>query len=128
LVPAINNPAWNQARSCVQNSPKWNKYWKDYLPRKFLKADEYETLLACNHFRPIDIQLVQTQDPFINRQELLSWLMGTFYPAVPAELRAEFYGEWVDEYLKLNPEALKENGVIYIELGYLTIEAEKLPS
>jgi len=126
LVPAINNPAWSQARSRTQNSPKWNKYWKDYQPRKFLKPAEYEMLLECNHFRPIHIELVETPDPFINRQELLDWLMGTFYPAVPPELRAEFYGEWIDEYLKLNPEALRENGVIHIELSYITIEAEKI--
>lgn len=123
LVPAMNNKAWNQARAKVQNSPKWAPYWQGYHPRKFLSVQQYEDLLKETGFQIVKIENTQTMDPFIDRDEILDWLEGTFAPVVPKDQTREFYREWIEEYLRLDPQAIDENGTVYARLGFISIEA-----
>lgn len=125
LVPAVHeNIAWNQARSIVQSKEKWACYWTGYPPRKFFSAHEYVELLEAADFRVIKIDTVQTMDPFINREEILDWLEGTFPPVVPKNQVREFYNEWIGEYIRLDPESIGTDGTIYARLGFIGIEAE----
>lgn len=121
--PSLTNPAWNQARINIQNSPKWSSYWENYLPRKFPSIEQFRELLESTGFDPVKIEMVPTMDPFNNIQELLYWMEGTFTPIVPQEMRREFYLEWIQEYLRIDPEAFSANGVVFARLGYITIEA-----
>lgn len=117
LVPTLNNLAWKQAHLNLQAMPKWAPYWKHILPRKFLSIEEYTTLLTGSNFQPVKIQKVQTQDPFVDREEFLRFLLGTFTLAVPPEMSEEYYNAIIDEYLRLLPEALLQNGVIEARFG-----------
>ena len=122
LVPAMHNAAWNQARTAVQNRPEWAPYWEKVAPRKFLSASQYQELLELAGFHAIAVQELDTVDPFIDLEELLVWLEGTFTPVVPLSERRRFYLEWVEEYLRLDPEAARD-GVVFIKLGVIRIEA-----
>lgn len=62
-------------------------------------------------------------DPFIDQNEVLDWLEGTFAPVVPKNLAREFYHEWIEEYIRLDPQSIDENGTIYAKLGFIGIEA-----
>ncbi len=124
LVPAMNNKAWGQARAKVQASPKWASYWEGFTPRKFLSAGQYEDLLKEIGFQTVNIQNIQTMDPFIDLDEILDWLEGTFAPVVPKAQAREFYREWMAEFLQLDPEAMDENGIIYARFGLVGIEAQ----
>lgn len=123
LVPALTNAAWNQARAAVQKRPRWQLYWQNIPPRKFLSVEQYEELFAKAGFRSFSIRPIETRDPFVDREELLVWLEGTFTPAVPIEERRAFYEEWIDEYLRLDPEAIGLDGVLYCKMGTIWIEA-----
>ncbi|HEV8051910.1 MAG TPA: methyltransferase domain-containing protein [Parachlamydiaceae bacterium] len=124
LVPLMNNnEAWNQARSIVQKSPEWKEYWKNFSPRKFLTPQSYVELLAQSNLKAISVEAVNTVDPFVNKDEILDWLEGTFPPLVPKERVREFYSQWIEEYIKLDPSAISIEGVIYAKLGYICIEA-----
>lgn len=124
LVPALNHPAWNQARAAVQKRPRWHVYWHNIPPRKFLTALQYEEILSRLGFASFSVRSVETRDPFVDREELLIWLEGTFTPAVPLAERRAFYAEWIDEYLRLDPGAMGPDGVIYAKMGVIRIEAE----
>jgi trans-aconitate methyltransferase len=123
LVPAMTNTAFNQARSRVYHHPKWAEYWKTPVARKFYSEAEYQELLEQSGLQPVHLETVSTLDPFFDKEEMLDWLEGTFQPVVPKELAREFYSDWIDTYLKLDPSASAENGVIYVKFGYLGIEA-----
>jgi len=123
LVPAMKNEAWNKSRSNVQNLPQWKPYWQNFQPRKFLSPQQYVQLLDLSGLHPLRVEVVPTVDPFVDRNELLDWLWGTFAPVIPAEKRREFYSDWIDEYLRLYPQAISNDGVISAELGYVVIEA-----
>jgi ubiquinone/menaquinone biosynthesis C-methylase UbiE len=125
LVPTRNNSAWNQARAYVVSSPKWSEYWRGFTPRKFLTAEQYTELLKLADLLPIKVETIQTMDPFVDKTEMINWCAGT-YPSVVPELEApDFYREWIDEYVRLDPQAMSEEGVIYAKLGYIVMEARK---
>jgi trans-aconitate 2-methyltransferase len=123
LVPAMNSSAWNQARSKVQSSPKWAHYWQGFPPRKFGNIQHYEDLLTATGLQVLKIENVLTTDPFIDLEEILDWLEGTFAPVVPKNEAREFYTEWIQEYLRLDPTAIDAQGTIYARLGFIGIEA-----
>lgn len=123
MIPALDNEAWKQARKTLQTSAKWLCYWQNILPRKFLTIGEYTELLKGAGFSLKRIEKIQTRDPFIDREEFLNFLSGTFPPAVPSDMAIEFYNELIDEYIRLSPEALNSEGVIEARLGRIEIEA-----
>lgn len=122
MIPALDNAAWKQARKNVQTSPKWLSYWPKIPPRKFLTIEEYWQLLEDANLHPQKIEKVQTLDPFVDREEFLNFLLGTFTPLVSSELTREFYNEMIDEYLRLLPEAIIQ-GVIEARFSRIEIEA-----
>jgi len=124
LVPAIDNLPFKQARKNIQSLPKWSIYWSNAVPRKFLEIKEYEKIFSEAGFT-VKVSKRLTVDPFIDRQELMSFFIGTFTPAVPTDLLEQFYNELFDEYLRLCPEALQENGVIEARFSTIEIEAVK---
>ncbi len=128
MIPAIDNGAWKQARKNIQSSSKWACYWQEILPRKFLTIEEYTELLKGVSLYPQRIEKIQTSDPFVDREEFLDFLLGTLTPAVPADLDREFYNEIIDEYLRLLPDAMNNEGVIEARYGRIEIEAVYLPN
>lgn len=123
LVPAMNSPAWGIARTKVQSAPQWAPYWQGFLPRKFGNIQYYTDLLSANGYHIQKIENVPTMDPFVGMEEILDWLEGTFAPVVPKHLVRDFYREWVEEYLRLDPTAIDETGTIFAKLGFIGIEA-----
>lgn len=122
-IPAIDNIAWKTARKNVQTSPKWASYWQSIVPRQFLPIEKYAQLLKDANLHATKIEKIQTLDPFVDREEFLTFIMGTFTPAVPSDRALEFNNELIDEYLRLDPQALKSNGVIEAKFGRIEIEA-----
>jgi trans-aconitate methyltransferase len=122
MVPS-NNSAWKEARKIVQKSPKWASYWENVLPRQFLSIEEYVELLKKANFFPQRIEKIQTKDPFIDKEEFLNFLLGTFNPAVPSDMARKFYDEMINEYLQLLPDALQANGVVEARFSRVEIEA-----
>lgn len=123
LVPLMNNVAWNQSRSIVQSRSQWADYWKNFTPRKFLTPHQYIEILEQSGLKAVSVEAVNTIDPFVNKDEILDWLEGTFSPVIPKDEAREFYTQWIEEYLKLDPLAISNEGVIYAKLGYIGIEA-----
>lgn len=124
LFPTRNNPAWNQSRQNVQKSEKWYSFFKDQVPKKILSLNDLEAIFKEIQFKEVRIRSIGTMDPFIDKKEIVTWLRGTFLPfATEEELLTEFYNDWIDEYLRLNPDAQDSEGAIYAKLGYVTIEA-----
>lgn len=125
MVPALDNQALKQARKIVQTSPKWASYCANIPPRKFLAIEEYQKLLNEVGLEPQRIEKIQTQDPFVDREEFLQFLLGTFTPVVPSDQAKDFYNEIIDEYIHLLPEAINAEGVIEARFGRIEIEAIK---
>ena len=128
MVPALDNQAWKQARKIVQTSPKWASYRENIPPRKFLAIEEYQELLNEVGLELQRVERIQTQDPFVDREEFLNFLLGTFTPAVPPDQAKDFYSEMIEEYIRLLPEAINAEGVIEVRFGRIEIEATKLGS
>lgn len=124
LIPSMDNMPWKLARKAIQTSEKWAAYWQNMPPRKFPSPDEFAVLLKNAHFKALRIEKIQTSDPFYDREELLSFLLGTFQPAVPAEQARNYYNEIIDEYLRLSPGSIKD-GVIDVRFGRIEVEAIK---
>ncbi|MEI8126114.1 MAG: hypothetical protein WCG42_10200, partial [Parachlamydiaceae bacterium] len=72
------------------------------------------------------IERIQTQDPFLDREEFLNFLLGTFTPAVPSDQARDFYNEMIEEYIRLLPEAINAEGVIEVRFGRIEIDAVHL--
>lgn len=125
-IPAIDNPAWKEAWRNIEVLPKWAAYWEDDTPRHFLSVEKYIELLKNAKFHPLSVEKIQTQDPFIDREEFLTFLLGTMTPAVPLELARDFFNELTDEYLRLLPDALRPDGVVEARFGRIMIEAKRL--
>lgn len=123
LVPAMNSAAWNQALLNLQASPKWVSYWQSFPPRKFSTVQKYSDLLAIMGFRILKVENVPTADPFIDLEEILAWLEGTFPPVIPKNQTRAFYTDLVQEYLRLDPTAIDAQGAIYARFGVIGIEA-----
>lgn len=128
MVPAIDNSAWKQAFKNVQKREKWSPYWKNAPCATFLNTEKYIELLQNVDLYPQKVEKIQTADPFVNREEFLTFLLGTFTPAVPRELAEEFFNEIIDEYLFLLPEAMQPNGIIEARYSRIEIEAIYLPA
>jgi trans-aconitate methyltransferase len=126
MVPSLNNEAWKQARKNTLTSSKWAPFLKDIPLRKFLELEEYKHLFNEAGFKLLTIKRIQTQDPFIDKEELLDFLVGTFIPFVPADQIKEFYSEMIEEYLRLLPEAINSQGVIEARFGRIEIEGLKI--
>jgi trans-aconitate 2-methyltransferase len=126
MIPAMNNSEWKQARINLQTNSKWMNYWKAVVPRKFLSIEESIDLLKASQFDVIRVKKVLSKDPFVDREEFLSFLLGTFTPVVPEELSKEFWSDMIDEYVRLNPDALRTDGVIEARFGRIEIEARCL--
>lgn len=125
MIPALDNEAWKQARKNVQTSSKWACYWQNTSPRKFFTIEECAELLKNTNLEVRRIEKIQTKDPFIDREEFVNFLLGTFTPAVPLEMAKAFYEEMIDEYLRLLPDAMDTLGVIEARFGRIEIEATK---
>lgn len=123
IVPAGGNVVWNQILLNLVSSEKWGQYWKGYPFRKWRDADGYRELLIKAGFLPKSIEKVHTLDPFVDREEFVAWMKGTYPPVVPEQLQDEFYNEVIDEYQRLLPEATTEDGVINVQFGIIEIEA-----
>jgi trans-aconitate methyltransferase len=126
MVPALDNQAWKQARRIVQTSPKWASYWENIPPRSYLTIEEYQKLLNEVGLKLQRIERIQTQDPFIDREEFLDFLLGTFTPVVPTDQARGFYNEMIEAYIRLLPKAINSEGVIEVRFGRIEIEAVKL--
>jgi trans-aconitate methyltransferase len=124
LIPAMDNSAWKQAYKKIHGSEKWSAYWEHIPPRKFLSLEEYDHLLRKSNFMPLRIEKVITRDPFVDREEFLNFLLGTFSPCVPENMLREFYSELIDEYISSLPEAIDQEGVIQARFSRVEIEAE----
>ena len=107
-IPSMDNIEWKQARINI-------------VPRVILTLEEYRELLEEVGLHPKRIEKVDTVDPFIDRQELLEFLMGTLSPN-GSEVKLQ---ELIIEYIRLRPEALLPNSVIEMRLGRIEIEAVK---
>lgn len=125
LVPTRNNPAWNTARITVQSRARWAPYWQNTPPRKSFTTQQYTEFLQNANLTNIEVKSVKTMDPFIDKNEIIEWLCGTFAPAIPLEYMHEFYNEWIKEYIRLDPNAQRYDNVIYAALGYITMVAQK---
>lgn len=125
LIPTMDNEAWNQARKTIQASPKWSCYWQNIMPRKFLTIEEFTSLLQQANLNIQRIEKIKTADPFVDREEFLAFLLGTFNPAVPSDMAKEFFNEMIDEYIRLLPDVLKSNGVLEVRFGRIEAEATK---
>lgn len=123
VVPLMNNEASDQAFSNVQNRPQWSKYWKNFSPRKFFSPEQYAELLMQSDLKAVSIVPVQTMDAFVDKEEFLDWLEGTYPPVIPKDQIREFYTQYLDEYFRLDPTAISSEGVIYAKFGYIGIEA-----
>lgn len=125
--PAEGNDQWKQARLTIQRSPKWERYWKNYPFRKWYTAAEYKPFIQEAGLYLIQLDKISSLDPFIDKFEFIEWLKGVFPPVVPKDLEDEFYSEIIDEYIRIYPEAIDSNGVIYARLGRLEIKATLNP-
>lgn len=125
LVPTRNNPAWNAARSTTQLKSKWSPYWKNVLPRSSFTVQQYREFLQVAGLTVLKGESINTMDPFIDEDEIIEWLCGTFAPQVPLDQMRDFYREWIEEYITLAPDALQSDGVIYAKLGYIVLVATK---
>lgn len=123
LIPTRNNPAWNQARLNIQKSEKWAPFFKNAALRKILTFNEIKDIFEQLPFKDVKVKSLPTVDPFIDLQEIVTWLRGTFMPVVPEDLLEAFYEEWMAEYLRLDPTAQDGDGTIFAKLGVITIEA-----
>ncbi|CDR34927.1 class I SAM-dependent methyltransferase [Criblamydia sequanensis] len=125
MIPAFNNAYLKKAIINVEKDSRWSPYFKDHKPRKFFSIEEAKKYILTTGFTPIRIENIETIDPFVDRQELLSFFMGTFPALVPKECALDFYNEWIDEYFRLLPEAFHD-GIIEARFGRIEIEAIKL--
>lgn len=125
LVPALNHLPWNRSRAIVKARSEWAPYWSAFAPPKWYKASEYPELLNQAGFKGLRVEEIKTADPFIDPEELLDWLEGTFRSVVPLEKARKFHNECLEEYLRLDPQAIDEEGVIYVRFGWIAIEAAK---
>ena len=126
LLHAFDNEDWNLANKTIKASPKWSSYFENREQKQSLTVEDYQELLSLVHLRPLKVQKIQTIDPFIDRQEFLQFLVGSFTPPLLQENAIDFHNELIDEYLRLRPSAKKDNGVIEAQFGKIEIVAEKL--
>jgi trans-aconitate methyltransferase len=125
LVPIRNNREWNQARLNIQNNEKWKPFYQGFPPRKMHTQEEYFQMAALAGFQNIEVLTHSTSDPFVDKKELVDWMIGTYPPMVPQNLIADFYNDWIEEYLRLRPDAITPEGVIYTYFGYFTLSATR---
>ncbi len=107
-IHSLDNIEWKQARINI-------------VPRVVLTLEEYKELLEEVGLYPKRVEKVDTVDPFVDKQELLEFLIGTHSPT-------ESIGnlqESIEEYIRLRPETLLTNGVIEMRFGRIEIEAVK---
>lgn len=123
LVPSAKEDAWDQAVTTICQDQKWSKYWENYVPRVFLSSSQYRQLLAETQFEVVSVEDVPTCDPFIDKEELINWLIGTYPPCVPKSLANPFYTEIIDEYILIKPDAINDKGSICVSFDSIRIVA-----
>lgn len=125
MTPSMDNPAWKEAGKTLRNSEKWSIYWQKATPRKFPTVEQYAILLKNAVLKAKRIEKVQTSDAFIDREELMQFLLGTMAPVMPSDLAHQYWNELIDEYLRLSPESLREDGAIEVRFSRVEVEAIK---
>ncbi|MCH9621640.1 MAG: Trans-aconitate 2-methyltransferase [Chlamydiia bacterium] len=126
LVPANKESNWSAAVKSVCQGPKWSSYWKDYEPRIFLNCDQSKKLLSETNYEILSVENLLTVDPFIDKEDLVAWMMGTYPPLIPKELERSFFSEVIDAYISLSPEAMNEDGTIYVSYSATRVVAKSI--
>lgn len=124
-IPSMDNAVWKQACKNIESSPKWRACWQGMNPKRVLTVEEYREVLELVGLFAERVEKITTVDPFVDRVELLEFLLGSYYSSIGEERVEEFYQELITEYIRLQPDALLANGVLEMRFGRIEIEAKK---
>ncbi|MCI5052254.1 MAG: methyltransferase domain-containing protein [Simkaniaceae bacterium] len=125
LVPSSKESAWDEAIAAICSIEKWSQHLEKIAETVFLDSGEYANLLETCQFTVISVKDIKTKDPFVDKEEFVSWLVGTYPPIVKRELLTDFFSDIVDQYIAIYPDAIDANGTISAEFDAIQIVAVK---
>ncbi len=122
LIPVGNNEILLQAASQVFKDYYLHTPWESNISSpsmNVLTTDGCRKSLQECGFKVASVELIDTDNPFYNEDELVTWLVGTMGPNwnIPVGISHDFFGYVVQKMKELDPEMIDEEGRIHFKFS-----------
>ncbi len=129
VIPAGKNPAFFQAAEEMFEKFRLQTPWKQNIFAS--NTISMRTLEGCAHlleqagYTIVDLEMIDTHNPFYNKVELISWMIGTTAMNwnIPHALSYTFFKELVDRMHQLDPKIIDLDGRIRFKLSRIHVVA-----
>lgn len=127
VVPAGKNPAFFEAATQIfdkyQLQTPWGKNPSSNLNMRTLEGCTH--ILKESGYQILYLEMVETPTPFYDKEELLSWMLGTVTPNwdLPQFLQYAFCYDLIERMCELDPEIVSSEGSINFKLARIHVIA-----
>lgn len=131
VIPAGKNPAFFQAANTAFEKYSLKAPWAEGAsqanPMRTIEGAK-ETLQKAG-FAVVNIEMVDTDNAFIDKEELIDWMTGTTSANwnIPHDLSQSFFSDLVDKMCYLDHDVFDQEGRLHFKLSRIHIIAIHLP-
>lgn len=129
VIPAGKNPAFFNAANEIFSKYQLEAPWKSTSAVTALNMRTIEgcsTLLKESGYKILWLEMVNTDNPFYDRNELIAWMVGTTTANwnIPQSLSPAFFRDLVERMCELDPQIIDSEGRLHFKLSRIHVIAE----
>lgn len=128
VIPAGKNPIFFQAAEEILAKYGLKCPWKGQsssTTTSMRTVDGCRALLTQAGYKVVTVEIVDTDNPFYSKEELVNWMIGTTTANwnIPLELSATFFKEVVEQMQALDPNMVDAEGRVHFKLSRIHVVA-----
>lgn len=130
VIPAGKNPAFFQAANEIFSKHQLETPWKTE-PVVTTSTPTMRTIEGCcallneSGYKLLSLEMIDTDNPFYDKTELVAWLFGTMTANwnIPQSLSLAFFSDLVERMCELDPEIIDQEGRLHFKLSRIHVVA-----
>lgn len=130
VIPAGKNPAFFKAANEMFSKYGLDAPWKNPSTSLTMRTLEgCETLLKEAGYQIQSLEMIDTDNPFYDKTELVAWMVGntTANWNIPLSMSRDFFRDLVDRMCELDPEIIDSEGRLHFKLSRIHLVASIAP-
>lgn len=122
VIPAGKNPAFFDAANEIFSKYQLEAPWKSQSTGAAITMRTMEgcsTLLTESGYKILFLEMINTDNPFYDKNELVAWMIGTTTANwnVPQSLSHAFFSDLVERMCELDPQIIDSEGRLHFKLS-----------